>query len=278
MNAITAEDLGNIVALEHVNLAVSDQAAAVNFYLIGMGFTRDPHLVVGPDNMWINVGRQQLHLPLRRAQVLPGHIGIVVRDLAALERRLEAVAPQLAGTRFAFSREGDYLRSVSPSGNELRCYAPGRFGSMSLGMPYVEFQARPGTARGIARFYEQVLGAPAHTDATGASPITRVDAGNAQSLIFRETSDPIRDDGGHHIAIYVNRVSEPYAFLQSRGLIAEGMLHHQFRFKDIVDPDTGEKLAQLEHEVRSMRHPMYLRPLVNRDPELTFANYSRRAG
>ena len=37
-----AEDLGNIVALEHVNLQVGDQALATLFYVSGLGLTRDP--------------------------------------------------------------------------------------------------------------------------------------------------------------------------------------------------------------------------------------------
>ncbi|MBC7705472.1 MAG: hypothetical protein H7274_16185, partial [Rhodoferax sp.] len=48
----------------------------------------------------------------------------------------------------------------------------------------------------------------------------------------------------------------------------------QYRFQDIVDLDSGEVLTVLEHEVRSMRHPMYARHLVNRDPMVTNAQYA----
>ena len=37
---------------------------------------------------------------------------------------------------------------------------------------------------------------------------------------------------------------------------------------------SGEKLCQIEHEVRSMRHPMFARALVNRNPEQTNNRYS----
>ncbi|MDO8431197.1 MAG: hypothetical protein Q7S58_02175 [Candidatus Binatus sp.] len=37
-----AEDLGNIVALEHVNVTVPDQEKAALFYINGLGLTRDP--------------------------------------------------------------------------------------------------------------------------------------------------------------------------------------------------------------------------------------------
>ena len=36
------EDVGNIVSLEHINVQVPDQQAAILFYVVGMGFTRDP--------------------------------------------------------------------------------------------------------------------------------------------------------------------------------------------------------------------------------------------
>ena len=36
-----------------------------------------------------------------------------------------------------------------------------------------------------------------------------------------------------------------------------------------VDPDSGENLYELEHEVRSVTHPLYARPLVNRNPAQT---------
>ena len=33
-----------------------------------------------------------------------------------------------------------------------------------------------------------------------------------------------------------------------------------------MDPDSGKLLYEIEHEVRSFTHPMYARPLVNRNP------------
>src|SRR5262249_403554 len=46
----TAEDLGNIVALEHVNVVVPDQEKATLFYIAGLGLTRDPYMMTGPAN------------------------------------------------------------------------------------------------------------------------------------------------------------------------------------------------------------------------------------
>lgn len=274
--AWASEDVGNIVFLEHVNVTQPDQSLATLFYIVGMGFTRDPYLNVGLHNMWVNLGEQQFHLPTREPQVIPGHIGIVVPDLAALEARLRAVQPALAQTRFRYRAEDGYLAVTCPWGNEFRCYAPHpRFGDMLLGMPYVEFWTRPGTAAGIARFYAQALGAPARLEDGAGAPVARVAVGTHQWLAFRETDAPLPPYDGHHIAIYVANFSGPYAFFQARGLIMEDVTNHQFRFKELVDPETGAPVFTLEHEVRSMHHPMYRRPLVNRDPAQQPMRYRR---
>ena len=108
------EDVGNIVLLEHVNVQVPDQAVAMMFYIIGMGFTRDPYLNIGLGNMWANVGEQQFHLPTRPAQVIQGHIGVVVPDLGTLKDRLASVEQGLAGTKFRWSVEANHIAVTCP--------------------------------------------------------------------------------------------------------------------------------------------------------------------
>ena len=39
--ALIQEDVGNIIAMEHVNVTVPDHRVAELFYLTGLGFTRD---------------------------------------------------------------------------------------------------------------------------------------------------------------------------------------------------------------------------------------------
>ena len=95
------EDLGNIVELGHVNVLVPDQSKAVAFYLMGLGLTRDPYLMSGLDNMWVNVGRGQFHLPTRGTQVLRGTTALVLPDLEALLKRLEGAKKYLEGTQFS---------------------------------------------------------------------------------------------------------------------------------------------------------------------------------
>src|SRR5215510_16175840 len=99
MTEYSEEDVGNIILLEHVNVQIPDQLLATLFYVVGLGFTRDPYLNVGLNNMWVNVGEQQFHLPTREPQVIEGHVGLVVPDLDVLEKRLESIASGLKGSQ-----------------------------------------------------------------------------------------------------------------------------------------------------------------------------------
>src|SRR5258708_36118541 len=94
----SAEDLGNIVALEHVNVTVPDQQQATIFYIAGLGLTRDPYLMTGPTNMWVNVGRSQCHLPTAPAHGVRGHTGSVVPDRGTLSGPCERARERSYGT------------------------------------------------------------------------------------------------------------------------------------------------------------------------------------
>ncbi len=272
----TDEDVGNIVLLEHVNVQIPDQASATLFYIVGLGFTRDPYLNVGLQNMWANLGEQQFHLPTGSAQRVPGHIGLVMPDLERLQERLKTVQEQLKGTQFSWRAESEYVSVTCPWGNQLHCYAPAaKFGDMALGMPYVDFSVKPGAAKGIAAFYREVMRAPSVVESEGKLSVARVNIGRNQWLLFRETDKELPPYDGHHIAVYVANFSGPYEFLNRRSLVTEDVRNHQFRFQAIIDPETGEKLHELEHEVRSLRHPMYHRPFVNRNPDQSQRNYQR---
>ena len=271
----TRQDLGNITLLEHVNVTIPDQRLATIFYLSGLGLTRDPYLMAGIDNMWVNVGRNQFHLPARGAQVLRGHVGIVMPDLAALKRRLQKVAPLLAETRFSWEERDGAVDATCPWGNRYRCHAPApEFGATELAIAYVEFGVPPGSAFGIARFYEQILGAKVELKG-GAEAMAVVSTGAAQRLRFRETSRPLPQYDGHHVQIYVRDFSGPHRLLHERGLVTEESDEYQYRFRELVDPGDGRSLFTIEHEVRSLTHPLYARPLVNRNPEQSNRNYVR---
>ena len=270
------QDLGNIVLLEHVNVTIPDQRPATIFYLSGLGLTRDPYLMAGIENMWVNVGRSQFHLPSRDPQVLRGHVGIVLPDLDALKERLKKVAPLLAETRFAWEEREGAVEAICPWGNRYRCHAPApEFGDTDLAIPYVAFDVPVGTARGIARFYREILEAPAEVEGTAGAETAVVAVSSTQRLRFRETSRTLPPYDGHHIQVYIADFSGPHRRLLERGLVTEESDNYQYRFKDIVDLESNKPLFTIEHEVRSLTHPLYGRPLVNRNPVQSNRNYVR---
>jgi hypothetical protein len=265
-----AEDLGNSIHLEHVNVQVPDQRLATLFYVSGLGLTRDPYLMTSDDNMWVNVGRSQFHLPSGEAQVLRGHTGLVISGRKALLERLASVAKKLEGTKFSFREYNDYVEAICPWGNRVRCHEPDaeRFGRITLGIPYVEFDVPTGSAKGICEFHPKIMGMPAQLwngDGTTAS----VQVGKNQNLLFRETDRPPAEYDGHHVQIYITNFSGPHRALAERNLIFSEDNPYQYRFRDIVDLSSGKHLFTIEHEVRSATHPMFLRPLVNRNPAQT---------
>lgn len=270
-----AEDLGNIVALEHVNVTIPDQRLSTLFYITGLGLTRDPYLMTGVTNMWVNVGRSQFHLPTGEPQVLRGCVGLVTPDLDALAKRLEGLRGPLDGTRFGYTARDDRIDATCPWGNRFRCHAPDqRFGRTALGMPYVRLDVPPGASGGIARFYGDIMGALATAGEADGAPAARVSVGYRQELVFRETDAELPPFDNHHIQVYVADFSGPHGRLAERGLISREDNQHQYRFEDIADPDNGEILFTLEHEVRSMTHPLFARPLFNRNPDQTISAFA----
>jgi len=152
------------------------------------------------------------------------------------------------------------------------------------GIDYVEFRVPRGSAEKIGSFYDYAFDAPTTlvTDGAGEGEegdaiaivgIGPIDAtGRAgQSLLFRECDDALPPYDGHHISLYVgaNRADFEAAFVncdeagvvwanprfRDAALTLEGAREwRQFRFKDIVDLETGAKVFELEHEIRSIEH------------------------
>ena len=130
---------------------------------------------------------------------------------------------RLRGSEFAFVPQDGFVDVTSPWGNRLRCHAPdaARFGRINLGMPYVELEAPPGTAEGIARFYREILGNSASTGSDAQGAFARVPIGRGESLLFRETAGDQPEYDGNHIQIALADFSGPHRKLLERGLITE---------------------------------------------------------
>ena len=126
-----AQVVGNIVHLEHFNVLISDQRLATLFYVVGLGGTRDPYIFPGMENMWVNFGRTQVHLPSRGAkpkpEVLRGTVGFVVPSLEELKKRLEHAGSEMkrivpeAQTKFSWRERDGAVEATCPWGNRVRC-------------------------------------------------------------------------------------------------------------------------------------------------------------
>ena len=145
----SAEDIGNIVGLRHVNTAIPGQRLSTLFYVTGLGLTRDPFINTSTDNMWINVGQSQFHLPTGRIEVLRGITGLVLPDRAALLERLARCASR---SRALNSISANAMIASRPSRRgaiaSIACARRDRFGPVALGMAYVNSTSRPAPRRG----------------------------------------------------------------------------------------------------------------------------------
>ena len=271
----TAEDIGNIVALEHVNVLIPDQQLATMFYVTGLGLTRDPYIMTSTDNMWINVGRSQFHLPTGEAQVLRGRVGHRAAGPRGPAETSRARARRARGNEIRCARAQFLRRRDQPLGQQHPVSRPrAAFRPDHAGDSLCRVRRRSRYADGIARFYREVLGTSAAVGEDEHGLHARASVGAKQDLIFRETDRPLPPYDGHHIQIYIADFSGPHRRLLERGLVTEESDQHQYRFKDIVDPESGKHLFTIEHEIRSMQHPLYARPLVNRDPAQTNRDYA----
>jgi len=172
-----------------------------------------------------------------------------------------------------------------------------------LGIGYLQLFCSVGTASAIGSFYERVFSAtvsshlPAEATTKSAHlPSALVEVGMHQLLVFTEAKEElVCRHNAFHICVYVHNFSASFRnadahcslFVNPRFAdhcltLPDALVQRQFRLRDIVPlPDSQTKssaatgangtstaarsvLYQLEHEVRSMYHPFYLRTLVNR--------------
>jgi len=260
-------DTGSLVFFEHVNLRVPDHRLATLYFIEGLGLTRDPLRMVGTRNMWVNAGLQQFHLPIGEPTPLPGEVGVVVPDLEAVLAQLDAVSRELKGTAFSVERADGTLRTTTPWGHRIRVHARAAMpGWVPQALAYIEFWVAPDTAAGIGAFYQAVLGCPVEARAIDGDPAVSVTVGPDQTFRFRERPGAGIVPNTNHVAVYLTRYRSIYAEIEARGLVMEADADEQFRLQDIVDPGSGVRIYRFEHEMRSLSHRGYRRPLVNRVP------------
>lgn len=91
-----------------------------------------------------------------------------------------------------------------------------------------------------------------------------VTVGPGQSLCFKETDKWVAEFGGHHICVYLANLSPSYDWLLERNLVTSEDNVFQYRFQKIINPESDQTLYEIEHEVRSLYPPLFMRALVNR--------------
>ncbi len=255
---------------------IPDQRLATLYYVSGLGLTRDPYLMTSVDNMWANAGKSQFHLPTGNPQVVRGITGLVLPEREALLRRLtggeEAArghglrlqgAQRLRRHRLALgqphplprarARASAAWRSASPTSSSPSPSAPPGGSRASIGRSWQPRRAWSRTARLRRQSWRSARTSRSYS---------------------RRPRRELPDFDGHHVQVYLADFSGPYRRLLERGLISQEDDQHQYRFLDIVDLASNRPLFRIEHEVRSMRHPLYARPLVNRNPAQTNRTYT----
>jgi hypothetical protein len=139
---------------------------------------------------------------------------------------------------------------------------------------YVEFDVPEQAAEPIAHFYRHVMGVAATVHQESSATVVHVLVGIDQEFVFPESDRPIADYDGHHVQVYVADFSGPYRERSELSSIKEESDQHQYRVENIVDPASGETVFTIEHEIRSMRHPLFMRLIVNREPGQSSLNHA----
>ena len=142
------------------------------------------------------------------------------------------------------------------------------------GIRYVEIACRKGTCNSIAEFYEKIL----ECQVTKTNGTAAICVGPGVHMVYTEheelSDDAIKQMKGVHACIYIKDFEKTHNALKKRDMIwtnprfthldscdtwEEAKASRTFRFKDIPDMNTGEKILELEHETRPMMHGQYMK-------------------
>lgn len=193
-----------------------------------------------------------------------------------------------------YSVQDDCLQPTAQSARKMEnLHAEGgSYGSQRMavrgnpGIRYIEITCPPKQSSAVARFYREMLGCTVFEfsgDEDSEATAATVCVGPGVHLVFVESIKSSPEDTkkmeGVHVCFYVNDFKVLYKKLEARRLIWSNprFLHldscdtwndakscRTLRFKDVIDLSTGEKILELEHETRPLRHGQYLKvPLYN---------------
>ena len=213
----------------------------------------------------------------------------LTRDIGNNDPLLLPPLIDVAFQPFVQSSDPDHILAFPNSASSYGLDA-GITSTECTGISYVEFNVPCGTAGRVAEFYRCVFDAPAsliemstaaeeersdedtsRVAVVGVGSIDPDTGRSDQSLIFRETHKPLPPYDGHHIALYAGDSFEVFANVLSNAMDAgvvwvnprfadkvvdldTARRWNQFRFRDVLDLESGETIFRVEHEIRSMLH------------------------
>ena len=194
---------------------------------------------------------------------------MIVPDICGIKQRFEILNDlgKFEGTPFAWVEEGNTVLITSPFGYRLRLHSYGTLEfTKPLGIPYVEVPAPVGKAGRVGKFYEKIVGAPVQISEVGGTKVAIISAGPHQEIKFIERELDNYDTYTMHISYHVTHYNELRQTLKEHGSLMGLGGKEAFFFNKIFDPETGENLMTVQNEVRSVYHPDFMRPLINRWP------------
>lgn len=304
------QPVGNILILDHLNINHEKgrhdwlKAFYFDFLNCAVDPRKEENLLQGRKTLWANIGANQFHLPEGKpdAQILNGMITLSYQNLSAVQNRYQKVKNQLQGTNFAIRVNDDEdgsLEVTDPWGNLFRLVQgdPAELDARGLQLGSEE---KDGLAmrdltihtpqgcnmQGIARFYEEIMGAPVLHNSS-LSVVISVGPRQTLSFVISPVGEAdivhvdLRDDQteppsgypsfpsnyGPHISLYLADFCDCYKKADALNLVYvnprfkrqaytldQAIDDCMFRIIDIVDPHQPEAgtILRVEHEVRSV--------------------------
>ncbi|KAK4523807.1 hypothetical protein GAYE_SCF00G1703 [Galdieria yellowstonensis] len=170
-----------------------------------------------------------------------------------------------------------------------------------LGICSLLLRCAKDSAKGIAEFFRRVLFARVEEKKIHDKTAAVVFLGPRQTVVFEQDESmplPKQEENGqqpqgaaadddamypdYHLCIYIAEFQKAYERVEALGLLyndhifsdkvysyQDALVHNQFRLRDILDLEAharGQRrvLYRLQLETRSLYHPFFMRPLVNR--------------
>ena len=154
------------------------------------------------------------------------------------------------------------------------------------GIRYVCIDVPRGSSASVGAFYREMFGCRVthHPAISMRRACALVTVGASCHLVFmeRESEELPSPEERHamkgvHLAMYVADFKQSHDRMKARGLVwtnprfvtldscesfEEAVQGRQYRFKDIVEPERGDLIIELEHETRALRHFQFFKPVA----------------